>query len=381
MPEIVNGSVDLVVTSPPYWQIKDYGYDAQIGYDQSFHDYLRDLFLVWKECYRVMKPGSRLCINVGDQFLRALIYGRYRVSPIHAELITQCERIGFDYLGSIIWQKKTTTNPTGGEQVMGSFPYPTNGIVRIDYEFIMIFKKIGPKVVSPEALKASALTKEEWDKCFAGHWIFPGERQIAHGAIFPEELPKRLVKMFSCVGDLILDPFLGSGTTAKAAVDQNRDFVGYELNPSFTSLIKTKIESQKDQSIELIFLRRELDLNIVHDQNYVPSIKDAIAVIHPSKLHFDRRSTYTVVEVVTADTLKFDTGLVAKLSGIEIIPERVEEATKFLESTVKGHQVKLSLDRAKLNGDNSVIAKVYFGGDILLNEEMVIKDLARRGTR
>ena len=131
-----------------------------------------------------MKPGSRLCINVGDQFLRALIYGRYRVSPIHAELITQCERIGFDYLGSIIWQKKTTTNPTGGEQVMGSLPYPTNGIVRIDYEFIMIFKKIGPKVVSHEALKASALTKEEWDKCFAGHWIFPGERQIAHGAIF-----------------------------------------------------------------------------------------------------------------------------------------------------------------------------------------------------
>lgn len=377
MREVVEGSIDLVVTSPPYWQIKDYGHDLQIGCNQSFHDYLKDLFLVWCECYRVMKPGSRLCVNVGDQFLRAFIYGRYRVAPIHAEIITQCEKIGFDYLGSIIWQKKTNTNPTGGEQVMGSFPYPTNGIVKIDYEFVLIFKKIGTKTVPPESLRASVLKREEWDTFFSGHWTFPGQSQTIHGAVFPEELPKRLVKMFSCVGDLILDPFLGSGTTAKAAIGLNRNFVGYELNPSFASLIKSKVESRNDQSVDLVFSERHLNLDIIHDPSYVPGIKDAMAVVQPSKLRFGRKNTYRVVEVVSADTLVLDTGLVAKFAGIEVIPGRVEEAKKFLESEVKGNYVVIVFDQDKLVGGNPATAKIYCE-DTLLNEEMVAKGFCRK---
>lgn len=106
MIEMENNSIDLIITSPPYWHIKNYNIDGQIGYGQGLHDYLKSLYIVWRECFRVLKSGNRLCINVGDQFLRSIIYGRYKVAPLHSEIISQCEQIGFDYMGSIIWQKK-----------------------------------------------------------------------------------------------------------------------------------------------------------------------------------------------------------------------------------------------------------------------------------
>ena len=227
MAEVKDGEVDLIITSPPYWHLKDYGVKGQIGYGQTLHEYLTDLYMVWKECFRVLREGGRLCINIGDQFSRAVVYGRYKVIPIHAEIISQCESIGFDYLGSIIWQKKTTMNTTGGAVVMGSFPYPPNGIVEIDYEFILIFKKPGKNKIVPKEIKeASKLTKEEWKEYFSGHWRFAGAKKIGHEAMFPEELPKRLIKMFSFVGDTVLDPFLGSGTTMKVAMELNRKAIG-----------------------------------------------------------------------------------------------------------------------------------------------------------
>lgn len=119
MAEVESESVDLIVTSPPYWHIKDYGVPGQIGYGQSLHEYLLDLSRVWRECWRVLKTGRRLCINIGDQFARAIVYGRYKVIPLHAEIIAQCETIGFDYMGAIIWQKKTTMHTTGGAVVIG----------------------------------------------------------------------------------------------------------------------------------------------------------------------------------------------------------------------------------------------------------------------
>ena len=186
MVEVDDESIDLVVTSPPYWHIKDYDVDGQIGYRQSLHEYLKSLYVVWSECFRVLKGGTRLCINIGDQFLRSIIYGRYKIAPLHSEFIVQCEKIGFDYMGSIIWQKKTTMNTTGGASVMGSYLYPPNGLIEIDYEFILIFKKIGQKPVSKEAKEKSKLTKEEWKEYFSGHWNFNGERQAWHEAMFPE---------------------------------------------------------------------------------------------------------------------------------------------------------------------------------------------------
>ncbi|MBM3714013.1 MAG: site-specific DNA-methyltransferase, partial [Actinobacteria bacterium] len=248
MIKLKDNSVHLVITSPPYWQLKDYGSSEQIGFNDNYEDYINNLNLVWKECFRVLIGGCRLCINIGDQFARSVYYGRYKVIPIRTEIIKFCETFGFDYMGSIIWQKSTTMNTTGGASIMGSFPYPRNGIIKLDYEFILIFKKpgISPKPLA-EIKKKSQLSKEEWNQYFAGHWNFNGERQDKHLAMFPEELPKRLIKMFSFINDWVLDPFLGSGTTTLASINLERNSIGYEINKKFLPVIKEKIGVDKEK--------------------------------------------------------------------------------------------------------------------------------------
>ncbi|NUL81223.1 MAG: site-specific DNA-methyltransferase [Armatimonadetes bacterium] len=242
MTEVPDESVHLVVTSPPYWQLKDYGHEDQIGFDDTYEDYVNNLNLVWDECRRVLHPGCRLCVNIGDQFARSVYYGRYKVIPIRTEIIKFCESIGFDFMGSIVWRKVTTTNTTGGAVIMGSYPYPRNGILKIDYEHILLFKKLGeaPKPTLDQK-HASKLADEEWNIYFSGHWNFPGERQDRHLAMFPEELPRRLIKMFTFIGETVLDPFLGSGTTSRAAYNLGRNSIGYEVNPEFLPVIRSKI--------------------------------------------------------------------------------------------------------------------------------------------
>ncbi len=243
MTELQNNSVHLVVTSPPYWQIKDYGSKNQIGFNQTYEKYIESLNNVWKECFRALKPGCRMVVNIGDQFTRAVTYGRYKIIPIREEIIRFAESIGFDYMGAIIWQKKTTMNTTGGASVMGSFPYPRNGLIEIDYEFILIFKKLGksPNDISLKMKELSKLTNEEWRKYFTGHWNFAGVKQNEHIAMFPEELPRRIIKMFSFAGETVLDPFLGSGTTIKVARELKRNSISYEINKNFLPIIKNKI--------------------------------------------------------------------------------------------------------------------------------------------
>lgn len=242
MSQIQNESVHLIVTSPPYWQLKDYGTKNQIGFNDSYEEYINNLNLVWKECHRILMPGCRLCINIGDQFARSAYYGRYKVVPIHSEIIRFCETIGFDYMGSIVWQKPTSMHTTGGEKVMGSYPYPRGGIVKIDFEHILLFKKLGkPPTPLRKAKEESALTMEEWNEYFISHWTFNGAKQNRHIAVFPEELPKRLIKMFSYVDDTICDPFMGSGTTALAAANLRRNSIGYELNKDFRVFYKEKV--------------------------------------------------------------------------------------------------------------------------------------------
>ena len=239
---IPDRSVHLIITSPPYCQLKDYGTEEQIGFHESYEDYINHLNLVWTECNRVLHDGCRLCVNIGDQFARSVYYGRYKVIPIHSEIIKFCEAIGLDFMGQIIWQKTTTMNTSGGGAVMGSFPHPRNGIVKLDFEYILLFKKQG-KAPQPtkEQKESSAMTNDEWNTFFNGHWYFNGAKQDKHLAMFPEELPARLIKMFSFPNETVLDPFMGSGTTALAARKLNRNSIGYEINPEFIPIITEKI--------------------------------------------------------------------------------------------------------------------------------------------
>jgi DNA modification methylase len=295
MTEVPDESVHLIITSPPYWQLKDYGNSGQIGFDDSYEDYINNLNLVWNECHRVLKKGCRLCVNIGDQFARSVYYGRYKVIPIRTEIIRFCETIGFDYMGAIIWQKVTTCNTTGGATIMGSFPYPRNGILKIDYEFILIFKKHGvPPRVSKEIKEKSKMTIKEWNQLFAGHWNIPGERQDKHLAVFPEEVPRRLIKMFSFVNDTVLDPFLGSGTTSLAAKNLERNSIGYEINPHYIPVIKEKLGLKNKGFLDKFSFElaqnREDEIDWKEEIKKLPYIfKDAVKFdkkIDPRKLQF-----------------------------------------------------------------------------------------------
>lgn len=243
MIELVDESIDLIVTSPPYGTIKDYDHLGQIGFFDDFDQYIKRLALVWKECYRVLKPSRRLAINIGDQYLRAKTHGRYRILPIGAAITLSCIKLGFDFLGDIIWKKVSTTQTTGGGALMGSVFYPRNGLVTYDYEHILIFKKPGKSKANADSLtkEKSKICLDEWKKWYVGHWTIPGVRQLEHIAMFPEEIPYRIIRMFSLVNDTILDPFVGSGTSLKVAMALQRNGIGYEINPNYRDIQESKI--------------------------------------------------------------------------------------------------------------------------------------------
>ncbi|MEM1752117.1 MAG: DNA methyltransferase [Archaeoglobaceae archaeon] len=378
MLELEDHSIDLVVTSPPYWHIKDYGVEGQIGYGQSLHEYLKSLYLVWKECFRVLKTGSRLCINIGDQFLRSAVYGRYKIAPLHSEMIVQCEKIGFDYMGAIIWQKKTTMNTTGGANVMGSYPYPPNGMIEIDYEFILVFKKPGKKPApSKEIKEMSKLSKEEWKEFFSGHWNFAGERQIMHEAMFPEELPKRLIKMFTFVSDVVLDPFLGSGTTLRAAINLERNGIGYEINEAFLPIIKQKLsENLSFINAKVEIIKRSEKIEIEDSPEYQPNIKDAKPLIEPKRLKFKEQKLFRVKRVLSENSVELDNGLVVKLLGIRVLPDKTSEAKRYLENFVKGKEVFIRFDPRYEAKNDELQAYLFLKNRIFVNKEMIKQGFA-----
>ncbi len=392
MKELPDESVHLVITSPPYWQLKDYGNGNQIGFNDNYEEYINNLNLVWKECHRVLHKGCRLCINIGDQFARSVYYGRYKIIPIRTEIIKFCEATGFDYMGAIIWQKVTTCNTTGGATVMGSYPYPRNGILKLDYEFILIFKKYGtsPKV-SKDIKEKSKLTDEEWKQYFAGHWNFPGEKQDKHLAMFPEELPKRLIKMFSFIGDTVIDPFLGSGTTTLVAGKLGRNSIGYEINEEFLPIIKEKLGIGsigqdvifQDAHIEII-KQGELTVDFKEEIKKLPYIfKDPVKFerkIDPKKLKFgskidnssyERETYYAVEKIISPEILILNNGLKIRLIGIKENPEKKEEAMQFLKEKTKGQKVFIRFDNNKFDETGHLLCYLYLWNKTFLNAHLI----------
>jgi modification methylase len=384
-----DNSVHLIATSPPYWQLKDYGNENQIGFDDTYEQYINNLNLVWQECFRVLHPGCRLCINIGDQFARSVYYGRYKIIPIRTEIIKFCETIGFDYMGAIIWQKVTTCNTTGGASIMGSFPYPRNGIIKLDYEFILIFKKLGnAAIVSKEIKDKSKMTTEEWNMYFNGHWNFAGEKQNGHLAMFPEELPKRLIKMFTFVGDTVLDPFLGSGTTMLAARNLLRSSIGFEVNSDYESMIRQKLGLESNKLFDdYVFNLQRLPnspLNFAEKINQLPYIfRDPIKFnkkIDVKSLKFGskidsnseyKNEFYTVKEILSTNLLMLNTGLKIKMYGIRPIPEKEVDLLNFLVRKLKGKQIFLKFDDTKYDDDNNLLGYIYLKNKTFINAYLV----------
>ena len=391
MSELQDNSVHLIVTSPPYWQLKDYGNDNQIGFNDSYEQYINYLNLVWKECYRVLHDGCRLCINIGDQFARSVYYGRYKVIPIHSEIIRFCETIGFDFMGQIIWQKTTTMNTTGGGAVMGSFPYPRNGIVKLDFEYILLFKKQGnaPKPNIEQKLD-SAMTNEEWNTYFNGHWYFNGVKQDKHLAMFPEELPKRLIKMFSFPQETVLDPFMGSGTTAAVAKMLGRNSVGYEINSDFIPLIKNRINSSFPETAQIKEIKQKEKNNFEEEIGRLPyrfvDVHKTDKKIDVKKFQFgskidkdsstERKELFSVKQVVSPELISLSNGLTVRLIGVKQNPQINGKATEFLLSKFKGKKVFLKYDAIKYDSENHLMVYMYLENKTFINAHLLKKGLA-----
>lgn len=389
---VADQSVHLVITSPPYWQLKDYGINTQIGYHDTYESYINNLNLVWQECHRVLHPGCRLCVNIGDQFARSVYYGRYKVIPIRTEIIRFCEIIGFDYMGAIIWQKVTTTNTTGGATIMGSFPYPRNGILKLDYEFILLFKKQGnsPKP-TPDQKKRSMISKEDWNTYFSGHWYFAGAKQEKHIAMFPEELPARLIRMFAFADDTVLDPFLGSGTTSMAARNLGRNSIGYEINQDFIPVIKKKLDiGQMDFfGTQYDFMDDRATVDFDEEIQKLPYIfQDTHKLdkkIDPKKLLFgskiDRNNSlreeyFSVKEVISPELIMLSNGSLVRLIGVRENKALNGLAMSFLVEKTKGQKIFLKYDLQKRDHQDRLMCYVYLKNKTFLNAHLIKEGLA-----
>lgn len=388
-------SVHLIITSPPYWQLKDYGDDRQIGFHDSYENYINNLNMVWSECYRVLHDGCRLCINIGDQFARSVYYGRYKVIPIRTEIIRFCESIGMDYMGAVIWQKQTTMNTTGGGAVMGSFPYPRNGILKIDYEFILIFKKQGKAPIpTPEQKQLSEMTKEEWNTYFASHWNFGGAKQDGHIAVFPEELPHRLIKMFSFVGETVFDPFMGSGTTALAARNLHRNSIGYEINSDYKRYYEEKVSSSLSFETTEYVYKRDISFFDVNDKlktlPYLFSDPHKMGnKVDIKKLQFgsridkdkkEREEYFSIKEIISPNVIKLNTGLTIKLIGVEVDDKMEKQAIAYIEEKTKGHKVYMRFDETKYDKQNNLMCYLYLENKTFINAHLIKRKLAMADT-
>jgi len=230
-------SVHLVVTSPPYWTLKKYNNaKGQLGDERDYEEFNRSLTAIWKKSYKSLVPGGRLVVVVGDVCLsRRQNNGRHTVIPLHATIQESCRKIGYDNLAPIIWHKIANAKfEAGGGSILGK-PYEPNCVVKNDVEFILMFRKSGGyRKPSDLERRLSVISAEQHSDWFQQIWTgVNGASTKGHPAPYPEKLATRLIRMFSFVGDTVLDPFLGSGTTAVCAWKAGRNSIGIEVDKAY----------------------------------------------------------------------------------------------------------------------------------------------------
>lgn len=260
MDSIPDTSVHLVLTSPPYWTLKEYPErQGQLGRIESYESFLDQMDHVWRQCHRVLVKGGRLVIVVGDVCLSRRKYGRHVVMPLHASFQERCRRIGFDNLAPIIWYKiaNIALEVENGSRFLGK-PYEPSGIIKNDVEYILMQRKPGAyRKPTIEMRVFSVISKEEHHEWFRQIWDLRGASTKHHPAPFPLQLAERLVRMFSFVGDTVLDPFMGTGTTNLAAAVSGRNSIGLDIDPEYLAFADARLRKETLQ----LFLPAEIDLN------------------------------------------------------------------------------------------------------------------------
>lgn len=261
---IPSESVHLVVTSPPYWTLKEYNdTPGQLGHVREYEAFLDELDRVWRHAFRILVPGGRLVCVVGDVCLSRRQHGRHFVMPLHADITVRCRRLGFDNLNPILWLKiaNASFEVDNGSKFLGK-PYEPNAIVKNDMEFILMQRKPGGyRSPTEEQRKLSMISKDDFDRWFQQTWTLTGASTREHPAPFPLELADRLVRMFSFVGDTVCDPFSGTGTTLVAAAQARRNGIGVEIDPDYVAQAKRRFSSLSDlfqqPTVEVIGERSE----------------------------------------------------------------------------------------------------------------------------
>ncbi len=263
--DLPDNSVHLVLTSPPYWTLKEYRDTAsQMGHISDYEEFLDQLNRVWQRCYRTLVPGGRMVCVVGDVCLsRRKNDGRHTVVPLHASIQESCRKIGFDNLAAIIWHKIANAVhevENGGSGFLGK-PYEPNAVIKNDVEFILMERKPGGyRTPEPATRILSIIGCEEHKVWFQQIWTgITGASTRHHPAPYPIELADRLVRMFSFVGDTVLDPFLGTGTTAVAAALAGRNSIGIEIDPQYLAGAVTRIGQQTSSLFHQIKIDAEED--------------------------------------------------------------------------------------------------------------------------
>lgn len=255
--EIEEESVDLVLTSPPYWTLKKYNdHHSQLGDVADYDQFLDELDHVWRRAYKALVPGGRLVIVVGDVNVSRRAYGRHLVFPLHASIQERCRRIGFDNLAPIIWYKIANAQYEMGPGGFFGKPFEPNGVIKNDVEYILFQRKPGgyrkPDLVTRLLSVIPATDHADW---FQQVWTLGGASTANHPAPFPLTLAQRLIRMFSFVGDTVLDPFVGTGTTPAAAVMSGRNSISVEVDPDYFAMsvdrVKTAISSTAQAALDL----------------------------------------------------------------------------------------------------------------------------------
>ena len=264
MSYIPDKSVHLVLTSPPYFNLKEYRKGKnQLGILDNYQDFIDELE---KECYRVLVPGGRVVCVVGDVCLSRKKYGRHVVMPLHSDIAVSCRKIGFDNLNPILWHKISNAKfeANTNSSILGK-PYEPNAIIKNDVEYILMERKPGGyRQPTQQQRIESKLDKQDFQNWFSQIWEMPGaSTKNGHPAPFPIELANRLVKMFSFVGDTVLDPFSGSGTTMLAAINNGRNSIGVETEAYYCDYSIRRIEYSQtlfsDYTFKYVDLTKEKD--------------------------------------------------------------------------------------------------------------------------
>ncbi|HXJ94409.1 MAG TPA: site-specific DNA-methyltransferase [Terriglobia bacterium] len=261
MTGLAPNSLHLVVTSPPYWTLKEYRHaDGQLGHVKDYDEFLSELDKVWAHCFRALVPGGRLVCVVGDVCLsRRKNSGRHTVIPLHASIQEHCRKTGFDNLAPIIWHKiaNAVYEVDNGSGFLGK-PYEPNSVIKNDIEFILMERKPGGYRAPDLPTRVLSVISDKNHKVwFQQIWSgLTGASTRYHPAPYPLELAERLIRMFSFVGDTVLDPFLGTGTTAVAAAGVGRNSIGFEVDEHYFDMAHKRIVNETS----LLFRRTTINI-------------------------------------------------------------------------------------------------------------------------